>query len=561
MLLSYLTVAWRNMSRQKLYSLIAIFGLAVGMSTCSLVADLIRHELSYDLFHERADRIFRVNLRVTEGESERNLATIGLETMRAFTSRYPEFESSVGLFRPFAFSEEVVVASGRDRFLEERSSFIAVDGDFFDVFSFPLLKGNPETALKGRGRVVITESTSARYFGPVEPLGQEIHLPYENVRAVVSGVVEDFPPNSHLDFDFLLSPEQEGLHRSFFELAQAHFYVVLPSGTDVENVQDKLQLTRQECQNTARRRATESTTCGVALQPLADVHLASGLERDWGTTRTLSDLYEYGGIACVILLIGCLNFISMSTSQGIGRAREVGLRKAIGAERRSLVLQFYSEATVHSLAALLLAFPLAETLVPMVNWVVGDEFRPGAWANWETWVVMLGVAMLVGAVSSSYPSLLLSRLRVVESIKGRHFSGASQSGVRKIVTVLQFGTAAAFVGAAGVAYDQVAYLGMKDLGFVPERILVIDGGINQWNLELFKSELLESPKIAGVTGVSSSPARPAPSTAGSCTGSEVGSGPIDCDLLFVDGDLVELMDLKMVSGAAFNGRHVICLDQ
>ncbi len=555
MLLSYLTVAWRNMSRQWLHSLIAILGLAVGMSTCSLVADLIRHELSYDRFHEKADRIFRVTLKVSKGESERNLATIRLRALRDLNARYPEFQSSVGLFG-FALSEEVVVTRGGDRFLEEPSRLTAVDGDFFAVFSFTLLKGNPETALKGNGRVVITETTAARYFGHADPLGQEIHLPYEGgTRAVVSGVIEDFPPNSHLDFDFLFSPQQQGLPGGFLDLVRAHFYVVLPSGTDVAEVTDKLQLTHQECQNAAPGRASDDITCDVDLQPLADVHLSSGLEHDWGTTRTLSDLYEYGGIACVILLIGCLNFISMSTNQGVGRAREVGLRKAIGAERRSLILQFYCESTLHSLAALLLAIPLAEALVPLVNSVVGDEFRPGAYANWETWVVMLGVALLVGAVSSTYPSLLLSRLRVVESIKGRHFSGASQSGVRKIVTVLQFGTATAFVGAAGVAYDQVEYLGVKDLGFAPDRILVVDGGINQWNLGLFKSELLESPKIAGVSGVSSSPARQAPSTARRCTGSGVGSGPIDCDLLFVDEDLVDLMDLKMVSGAGFDGRH------
>ena len=561
MILSYLTVAWRNMSRRKLYSLIAIFGLAVGMSTCSLVADLIRYELSYDRFHENADRIFRVILRVSKGESERNLATIRLETMRALNSRYPEFQSSVGLFRLFAFSEEVVVISAGDRFLEERSRFIAVDGDFFDVFSFSLLKGNPETALKGKGRVVITETTAAKYFGRLEPLGQEIHLPYENVRAVVSGVVEDFPPNSHLDFDFLFSPEQEGLRGSFFELAQAHMYVVLPGGTDVERVQDKLQLTKDECQNTALRRASDDITCGVDLQPLAKVHFASQLEHDWETTRTLSDLYKFGGIACVILLIGCLNFINISTIQGIGRAREVGLRKALGAERRSLILQFYCEATIHAMAALVFAFPLAEVLVPLVNSVVGEEFRPGAYANWETWAVMFGVAMLVGAVSSSYPSLLLSRLRIVESIKGRHFAGASQSGMRKIMTVLQFGIATAFIGTAGVAYNQVAYLGKRDLGFAAERILVIEGGINQWNLGLFKNQLLESPKIAGVTGVSSSPARQAPSPAKRCTGGGAGSGsapePIDCDLLFVDGDLVELMELQVISGSGFSENHKV----
>ena len=540
------------MSRQKLYSLIAIFGLAVGMSTCSLVADLIRYELSYDRFHEKAGRTFRVILKVSKGESERNLATIRLETMRALNSRYPEFQSSVGLFG-FVFSEQVVVISGRDRFLEERSKFIAVDGDFFDVFSFSLLKGNPETALEGQGRVVITETTAAKYFGRLDPLGQEIHLPYEDVRAVVSGVVEDFPPNSHLDFDFLLSPEQEGLRASFFELARAHMYVVLPSGTDVEKVEDKLQLTKDECQNTALRRASDDITCGVDLQPLAKVHFASQLEHDWETTRTLTDLYRYGGIACVILLIGCLNFINISTIQGIGRAREVGLRKAIGAERRSLILQFYCEATTHSMAALVFAFPLAEVLVPLVNSVVGEEFRPGAYANWETWAVMFGVAMLVGAVSSSYPSLLLSRLRIVESIKGRHFAGASQSGMRKIMTVLQFGIATAFIGTAGVAYNQVAYLGKRDLGFAAERILVVEGGISQWNLGLFKNQLLESPKIAGVTGVSSSPARQAPAVK-RCAGSGVPE-PIDCDLLFVDGDLVELMELQVISGSGFPENH------
>ena len=553
MILSYLTVAWRHISRQKLYSFIAIFGLAVGMSTCSLVADLIRYELSYDRFHDKANRTFRVILKVSKGESERNLATVRLGTMRALNSRYPEFQSNVGLFR-FAFSEEVVVLSGRDRFLEERSKFVAVDGDFFDVFSFSLLEGNPETALKGKGRVVLTQTTAAKYFGRLEPLGQEIHLPYENVRAVVSGVVEDFPPNSHLDFDFLFSPEQEGLRPSFFELARAHMYVVLPSGTDVEKMEDKLQLTEHECQNTALRRASDDITCGVDLQPLANVHFASQLEHDWETTRTLNDLYSYGGIACVILLIGCLNFINISTIQGIGRAREIGLRKAIGAERRSLILQFYCEATIHSMAALAFAFPLAEVLVPSVNSVVGEEFRPGAYANWETWVVMFGVAMLVGAISSSYPSLVLSRLRIVESIKGRQFGGANQSGVRKIMTVLQFGIAAAFVGTAGVAYDQMAYLGKKDLGFVAERILVIEGGINPWNLGLFKNELLESPRIAGVTGVSSSPARQAPAVR-RCAGSGNVPEPIDCDLLFVDGDLVELMELRIISGSGFSEKH------
>ena len=340
MLLSYLTVAWRNMSRRRLYSFIAILGLAVGMATCTMVVDLIRHELSYDRFHEKVDRTFRVILKVRNGESERNLGTIRLAMMGALRSRYPEFESSVGLFR-FALSEEVVITSGRDRFLEERSRLIAIDGDFFDVFSFSLLKGNPQTALEGKGRVVITESTAAKYFGDVDPLGQEIHLPHEyGIRAVVSGVVEDFPPNSHLDFDFLFSRQQEGLRASHFDLLRAHSYVVLPSGVDAARARDKLQLTNHECQEFGQGGGREGITCDVDLQPLAEVHLASHLKGDWETTRTLGDLYRYGGIASVILLIGCLNFLNISTVQGIGRAREVGLRKAIGAERRSLVLQF-----------------------------------------------------------------------------------------------------------------------------------------------------------------------------------------------------------------------------
>ena len=549
MLLSYLTVAWRNMSRRKLYSFLAILGLAVGMATCTMVVDLIRHELSYDRFHEKADRTFRVTLKVRNGESERNLAAISLGVMRALRTRYPEFESSVGLFR-FALSDEVVVSSGRDRFLEDPSRFIALDGDFFDVFSFSLVKGNPETALKGKGRVIITESTAARYFGDVDPLGQEIHLPYEyGIRAVVSGVLEDFPPNSHLDFDFLFTPQQEGLRASHFDLLRAHSYVVLPSGVDAARARDKLQLTNQECQGFGRGGGREGITCDVDLQPLAKVHLASHLEGDWETTRTLGDLYRYGGIACVILLIGCLNFINIATVQGIGRAREVGLRKAIGAERRSLILQFYCEATLHSVAALVLAFPLAESLVPFVNAVVGEEFRPAVYANWETWMVMFGVALLVGAVSSSYPSLMLARLRVVESMKGRHFGGASQSRMRKILTVLQFGMATAFIGTAGVAYDQVAYLGKRDLGFEADRILVVEGGINPWNLGLFKSELLESPRIAGVTGVSSSPARQAPPGVKRCVGGGTAPEPIDCDLLFVDADFVELMDLRALPGS------------
>ena len=564
MLLSYLTVAWRNISRRKLYSFIAILGLAVGMATCSMVVDLIRHELSHDRFHEKGNRTFRVNLKVRNGESERNLATIRLAMMRALRGRYPEFESSVGLLR-FALSEEVVVTSGRDRFLEEPSRFIAVEGDFFDVFSFSLLRGNPETALEGKGRVVITETTAAKYFGDVDPLGQEIHLPYEyGIRAVVSGVVEDFPPNSHLDFDFLFSPEQEGLRASHFELLRAHVYVVLPGGVDPRRARDKLKLTEHECQDSGPRGGREGITCDVDLQPLANVHLASQLEGDWETTRTLDDLYKFGGIGCVILLIGCLNFINISTVQGMGRAREVGLRKAIGAERRSLILQFYCEATLHSVAALLLAFPLAEVLVPFVNSVVGEEFRPGVYANWETWVVMFGVAALVGAVSSSYPSLMLARLRVVESMRGRHFGGASQSRIRKIMTVLQFGMATALIGTAGVAYDQVAYLGKRDLGFEAARILVVEGGINQWNLGLFKSELLESPRIAGVTGVSSSPARPAPAVK-RCVGGGSAPEPIDCDLLFVDGDFVELMDLRALSGSGFLREpqvfRVICPDK
>ncbi|MGI9173815.1 MAG: ABC transporter permease, partial [Rhodothermales bacterium] len=462
---NYFKIAYRNLVRHKGYAAINVFGLALGIACCLLIGLYVQHERSYDRFHTQADRIHRLVMEAGSfGTGARAFAAAG----PYFAEHFPEVEAAVRFY-----PQETVLRQGEA--LSTESRFYYTDADVFDVFSYTLLAGDPASALKAPNSLVLTESAARRYFGEENPVGQTL-LQGDGTPFQVTGVAQDPPSNTHLPFDFLASFETlpQTDVRGYQSQQASFIYLLLRLEADLDRLQERLDaFTAQDVETVASILGVGFAEMRFRLQPLTDIHLHSHLrgEAEANSDARLSKLFL--AIALFLLLIAVINYMNLATARALNRAREVSVRKVVGAGQGQLAVQFLGEAMLLCLLAFALALGLAELLLPVFNLVTGKVLPAATLIRPRQWGWLTLVALGVGFVAGSYPALYLSRFRPVGIFKGDVRAGRGAQRIRQTLVAVQFTLSILLIIGTLVVRRQVHYLQSKDLGYDTEQILAL----------------------------------------------------------------------------------------
>jgi len=542
-------VTVRNFRRQKLYSFINLLGLAVGMACCILILSYVHFEVSYDKFHEKANRIYRLTMDGNVANQPFNLATSNGAIGPSLRGTLPEVEDVVRFRRRHRSS----VAYRDELFFEE--GILWVDASVFEVFSFPLAAGDPKEALQAPYTAVLTKETAQKYFGSDNPIGKILKIDNQ-VDYAVTGVVETVPGNSHIDFDILLSFKTlEVVYPERFTRWMGDFdnwsYLLLQEGADPRAVEEKcLPLIDQ---NMGRVIKLIGGKVVFKLQPLSRIHLHSNLLGDVASRSDILYVYLFSAIALFILLLACINFMNLSTARSAGRGREVGIRKVHGAVRGKLIRQFLEESLIYAFLSLLLAILLVQALLPVFRSISGKELNvPFTEAGWLI-PALIGLAVLVGLVAGSYPAFVLASFEPASILKGTPYLGKGKGRFRGILVVFQFAISIVLIIGTGVVISQVHYMKSKRLGFDKEHLLVLritDDHIRP-SIETIKTELLSLPWVKGVGGSSHVPGWGARHNAVLPEGFSLENSQT-MGIIHVDHDYLPALGVEIVEGRNFS---------
>lgn len=470
MLKNYLKIAWRVLLKNKVYSLINLGGLAIGMACCLLIVLYVRDELSYDRFHENAHRIYRV---IAESGNEENRvfdsANTSFRVGPAMKQSFPEVLDAIR----FREGYRGVLSYGEKSYAEKK--FYFVDPTVFEVFTFEFAIGDPKTALALPNNVVLTERVAQKYFGDDDPIGKVLH--YEGwagpADLTVTGVLKNLPYNSHFDFEFLGSLEI--IDTSDFPwtwFTSLWTYVLLPENYPPEQLKAKFpDFFNQQIKPNLD---SDDSWFILDLEPLTDIHLHSQLDVQMKPTSNILFVYLFSAIAAIILVLACINFTNLATARSLKRAREVGMRKALGGQRRELIVQFLGESMLICILALALAIALAELCLPLFNSLAEKAVRIDYFNDGFVLQALFGIVLITGLLSGSYPAFAISRFQPVAVLKGT--SGSGETGrftLRKILVVFQFFISIVLIISVLVISNQLDFIRAKDIGANIEQVVVI----------------------------------------------------------------------------------------
>lgn len=508
---NYLKSTLRNLMRDKFYSAINIVGLAIGISACILIMLYVQSELNYDQFHEKQDRIFRVNLFAVLSDDNINQPVTNLPLAATMQNEIPEVEEAVRVsnFR------QPVIRHNNDVFNETEWFF--VDPNFFKVFSTTFINGSPENPLAQPNTVVLTETTAKRYFGEINPVGQ--FLTWDNDRDYqVTGVIKDFPENSHLKPDFLASMKGQEFGKNMQWLDNTVYtYFLIKEGYSKQAVDAKLEGLVKKYVGPAVKQYMgvsfeEALDQGLKYrwyaQPLSEIHFDREVSAGPEPLGNRSYMLIFSIIAIFILVIACINYMNMSTARSAKRAKEVGIKKSLGSNRNNLVMQFLSESILITLIALLLALVFIKLLLPGFNNLIEKQLVFNYFDNYMVLPLLVVLGIVIGAVAGIYPAFFLASFNPAKVIKGVHKSEGSHSKLRSGLVIFQLIVSITLFSGAFFISKQLNYLQNKNLGFDKENLVVINKANFLGNrLSSFKTELLAQSDILQITNTSSIPGR------------------------------------------------------
>lgn len=557
---NYFKVALRNIFRQKAYAFINISGLAIGICCCLLIVSYVLDELSYDNFHPEVEQTYRIALDRKFPDNQFMYARSPIPMGPTLAREMPEITAATRMFNTFGS----LTFQYEDRYFDERN-VIAVDSSFFDFFGVELLAGDPEKALNDPNSLIITEEMAIKYFGTEEALGKQLEI--QNIgQMMVQGVAKSMPTNAHFHFDFLFSlSSMPGLFNSQFWGAYNVYNYVKMAPASVTEVEGKLMPLLQrymepQIQSVLGISWQQYEEAGNAhryfFQPVADIHLHSALQFELEPNGSLSTVYLFAGISVFILLIACINFINLSTARSANRAKEVGMRKVLGAIKGQLMVQFLTESVLMCLLALVLAIGLTSLGLPFFNELSGKFIAIQEFLSLTILAILFAFALFLGVISGFYPALFLSAFKPVMVLKGKLKGGAKNSWLRNGLVIFQFAVSIVLVIGTMVIYQQLQFLNDKSLGFDKDQLVVVERASLLTNQSTtFKNALLQNPDVLEVTGMNSIPGRQI--TGGTFT--DVTGDASDRFLmpnLTGDYDLISTMGLEMVEGRAFDRQIV-----
>jgi putative ABC transport system permease protein len=552
MLKNYLKIALRTIRKQKGYSFINITGLAIGISCCILILLWVNEEVSYDRFHKSADHLYRVNgVNQTTGQLflQWQMPT---PLAPALKEDIPEILLSTRFMGPIG---EWLVKYENKVFMEP--TFGLADPDIFEMFTFPFVQGSAKSALSDPYSLVITQKMAEKYFPSENPIGKILHVE-GTFDFTVKAVIKNLPANSHFQFDFLIPyifMKELDLERNIFEewnIQNCETFVLLQEGSPIQDVNQKIAHFLDK--------HLEKQRIVLYLQPMKKVHLFSGniqgpLLLGKGD---ITYVYIFSLIAIFILITACINFMNLTTARSTTRAKEVGLRKVIGAHRIKIVQQFFGESLLMSFISLGLAIVLVELFLPVFTRILGTQLSLSYGRNINMLLAIVAIALFTGILSGSYPALYLSSFQPAKVMKGDFFAGGKGSLFRKLLVVVQFSISILLIICTLIISNQIMYMKSKKLGFEKDHLIYlrIRGGFGQ-NLEYAKNEMLQNPEIMNITQTSVIPTRGA-SYAGPATDWE-GKKPeenVNWYLISVEYDFLETLNIEMAEGRFFSKEFV-----
>ncbi len=513
MLRNYFKIAFRNLVKNKVYSFINIFGLAIGIAACLIISLFVQDELSYDRFNEKADRIARIVFKANINGGKINESFVMPPTAQALKNDYPEVQQATRL-RNFGTPRILV----NDKFYNE-GKLALVDANFFEVFTIPFLKGDAKTALTQPYCLVLSKALAEKYFGNEDPIGKLVYSKKGNDTPPfrITGVFDKIPANSHFHFDILGSLSSDTEANSTSWMTSNYFtYLLLSEGYDYKKLEVKLpamvekymgpQIIQAMGMNLAQFR-TKGNALGFELQKLTDIHFYSDGTNEMEAGGDIKYVYIFGAIAVFMLLIACINFMNLSTAGASKRAREVGVRKVLGSAKPELIRQFLMESILLTSFALVVAMILVPVALPIFNDLSGKNLSLSFAVNPFILIGLLAFGLLVGVLAGSYPAFFLSSFKPIAVLKG-HFVGNKKSiGLRSGLVVFQFCISICLIVGTTVVYQQLSYIQSKKLGYDKDQLIVLQ---NSWalgkNESVFRDELLKDSRVANVTA---SPYRPA----------------------------------------------------
>ena len=537
MIKNYLKIAFRNLQRYRMYAFVNMAGLAVGMTCCMLILLYVRDELSYDRYHENAEQIHRL----VRSRSAYTAAPMG----PALAAEMPGVRQAA---RIKVYQDVLVHDGGEKRFIE---SVFAADTSFFDIFTVPFLRGTPEAALSRPDGLVLTASAAEKYFGREDAMGKTlIVVDDEPFALTVTGVIEDLPAASHVRFDLLASfklVEQSSSRLENWTTNWLFTYLLLDEATSGADVEARLPALFE--------RHTGEAWDHFRIQPLLDIHLYSReLDLDIAPQGNIAYVFIFSAVGLLVLLIGCINFMNLATARSAGRAKEVGMRKVLGARRRQLVQQFLGESLVMALGALVMAVGLALLLLPAFGQLAEKDLALSLQEAGYLAVAFFGLALVVGLLAGSYPAFFLSAFAPIDTLKGTLRTGRAARFLRQGLVVFQFTISTALIVGTLVVVEQLDYVKNAGLGFDKEQVVVLSvGAALEERYEAAKQEIRRHPNVLGVSASGNVPGHGVSDfyyhLEGLATSLDALPG---WDTYFVDADFVETLRLEVVQGRNFS---------
>ncbi len=544
MIQNYAIIAARNFRKHKAYSLINVAGLAIGVAVSLFIFLWIRDELSFDRFHAGARDIYRLTEEQKGADGSVFPVAVTPELLGpGLKADFPEVVE-FARYRPVGRN---LVSFGEKQFYETGIAF--VDPAFLGIFSFPLLKGDPATALDGPTSLIITETVARKYFGREDPMGQTLRLA-DAFDFKVTGVARDVPRNSHFQLSFLANFDvvikQLGYGGGWWN-NNFYTYVRLAPKTDPAKIAPAVY--------NYLKKIRPATTTFIKLQPLLDIRLRSSYAIDIGGASQAKAQYVriFGAVAFLVLLIACINYMNLATARSGLRSREVGVRKVVGAGRPEIIRQFFGESLLFAAVSGLVAAGLVRLLLPQFNALTGKAVPPAELAAAPIIVFLIGTALFAGVLSGIYPALFLSSFRPASIFRGGSMTGTRSALFRKSLVVVQFALSTVFIAGTLVVASQIRYMRTKDLGYKGDSVVHFRlRGDLQNNYQAFKDEL---SRTAGILGVTSSSDIPTYTVHSTTAFSWEGKAPGDYLLIHqfsVDYDYFETLGMEMAAGRSFS---------
>lgn len=543
MLKNYLTIAFRSLWRHKGFSALNIVGLAVGMSAFFLIYQYIRFENSYDDFHTKRGRIYRLVTDLISTAAPQHSSNTSMPMALNLKADYPEVEEFVRFN-----TGSPLIRRGQAKFMENGAVY--ADSSLFSVFDFPLVEGNPATALKEPFSIVLSESTAKKYFGTRDPLGQTLLFEDSGFNAKVTGVMKDLPENSSIRADLFVSMSTRKKFRDSLDYRWGNFsvssYVLLKPNVNPETLQAKLKPFIERHIGTMLK--TQQQDYILFLEKLKDTYWSS---RGGMVNGSVRNVYIFSIIGLFILLIACINFVNLTTARSAERAKEVGIRKVVGAARFQLIRQFLGESIVITLIAFILSLATTSLLIPQFNLLAGKTVTTGIFEHPDQILVLLTIAAGIGIAAGIYPALVLSSFNPIASLKGRFSSSTRGLFLRRSLVVFQFTISIALIIGTAVVYLQLDYMRSQDLGFSKEQTLVIDEH-NDGHKIAYRQEIAGLPNVRSTAFSGSVPGQGTYSAYSKIQNPKGEMQVANMDLIYVDFGYLEQTKVKLLAGRFFD---------